>query len=91
MHATITKSTKEEREALQVMQLTGCTRVTPPNFNKEEIKRIRNLKIKYHHFDNLRQSMGEMGEETLMRKVRNATQCYLEQINEEKISLPRKH
>ena len=35
--------------------------------------------------------MGGMGEETLMRTVRNTNQCYLEQIEEETRSLPRKH
>ena len=91
MHITITEATKEEREALQVIQLTVSTIFSPPNVNKEEIKRIRNFKIKNHHCDNLQQSMGGMGEETLMRTARNTTQHYLEQIEQEKKSLPRKH
>ena len=35
--------------------------------------------------------MGGMGEETLMRTVKNTIHCYLEQIEEEKRSLPREH
>ena len=41
-----------------------------PDVNKDEIKRIRNLKIKSHHFDNLQQSMEGMGDETIMRTVK---------------------
>ena len=88
---TVTKATKEEREALQVIRLTGSARLTTPNGNKKEIRRIRNLKMEPHHFDNLRQSMGGMGEETLMRTVRNTNHYYLEQIEEEKRSLPQEH
>ena len=35
MHITITEATKEEREALQVIQLTVSTIFSPPNVNKE--------------------------------------------------------
>ena len=52
-HVTTTKVTKEEWKALQVMKLTRITRFTPLIANKEEIKRVRNLNIKYHQFDNL--------------------------------------
>ena len=53
MCITVNKTTKNESEALQVMQLTGSSRFTPPNVNQEHIKRIGNLKIKPHHFENL--------------------------------------
>ena len=53
MCITVTKATKNKREDLQVMQLTGSSRFTPPNANEEHIKRIGNLKIKPHHFDNI--------------------------------------
>ena len=64
MHTHVTKATKYEREILPVEQLTKSPRFTPPELN-DEIKRISNLKIKPHYFDNLQRCMGGMGHENL--------------------------
>ena len=59
MHTYFTKATKHERETLPVEKLAGSSRLTPPQPN-DDFKSIRNLKIKPHHFDNLKYRMSGM-------------------------------
>ena len=57
----MTKATKYERETLPVVTLEGSSRFTSTQPD-DDIKCIRNLKIKPYHFDNLKRCMGSMGD-----------------------------
>ena len=61
---SMAKVSRMERDTLSVAQLKGSTRLDPLQA-KDDIKRIRKLKMKPNNFDNMHHGIGGMGDENL--------------------------